>query len=277
MDTGTRSIRASLLGVGVAAFAPGGAVPATATPPADIKAYCATKWVEYQMQAFCIDQETAAQRRLAAGVADQAIWSRCYYKWDSWQMAAFCVAEEEKAKAKIQGRSPAGALSVQPPALPAPAAPTPAPRQGSTRHPCILYADLLYYDRDGKLSANGFRDSFAKIGDWARAYGDPRFTEASLELLKAGTLNQDYGERFSGPERDIAQLRPRLKRPMARMTELCAPEPAFLEAQRDRGGGAPITPQDAERQLKGVLEREGATDAKCTKKQFGTGWVTVCE
>ena len=40
----------------------------------------------------------------------------------------------------------------------------------------------------------------------------------------------------------------------------------------------PATPaEEADRHLRGVLEREGATDAKCTKKQYGSSWVTVCE
>ena len=38
-----------------------------------------------------------------------------------------------------------------------------------------------------------------------------------------------------------------------------------------------ISEADAERQLRGVLEREGQTAARCTKKQYGPGWVTICE
>jgi hypothetical protein len=135
---------------------------------------------------------------------------------------------------------------------------------------------LLYYDRDGTLSAKAFRESFARINDWARAFWDPTFTAASLELMNAGTLNQDYREYFGGADRDIAQLRPRIKKPMAHMLDLCAPDPAFQAAQRDRSG-SPIPPEEADRHLRDVLEREGATNAKCTKKQYGTSWVTVCE
>jgi len=39
----------------------------------------------------------------------------------------------------------------------------------------------------------------------------------------------------------------------------------------------PIPESEAERHLRGVLEREGETDATCSKKQYGTGWATVCE
>jgi hypothetical protein len=39
----------------------------------------------------------------------------------------------------------------------------------------------------------------------------------------------------------------------------------------------PISAAEADQQLKGVLERDGAQGSKCTKKQYGTGWATVCE
>ena len=37
------------------------------------------------------------------------------------------------------------------------------------------------------------------------------------------------------------------------------------------------SPEEADRQLRGVLEREGATGATCTKKQYGGSWVMICE
>ena len=46
---------------------------AQAAPPTDVKVYCASKWTDYSMQAFCIKQEQAAQTRLSRGVDDQAI------------------------------------------------------------------------------------------------------------------------------------------------------------------------------------------------------------
>jgi len=39
----------------------------------------------------------------------------------------------------------------------------------------------------------------------------------------------------------------------------------------------PVTEAEAERHLKGVLERSGESQARCTKKQYSGGWVTVCE
>lgn len=39
----------------------------------------------------------------------------------------------------------------------------------------------------------------------------------------------------------------------------------------------PVTEAEAERHLKDVLERSGAPAARCTKKQYSGGWVTVCD
>jgi hypothetical protein len=39
----------------------------------------------------------------------------------------------------------------------------------------------------------------------------------------------------------------------------------------------PVPQDEAERHLKGVLERSGETEARCTKKPYNGGWVTVCE
>ena len=39
----------------------------------------------------------------------------------------------------------------------------------------------------------------------------------------------------------------------------------------------PVTEAEAERHLKDVLERSGDPAARCTKKQYSGGWVTVCE
>ena len=39
----------------------------------------------------------------------------------------------------------------------------------------------------------------------------------------------------------------------------------------------PISEADADRHLRGVLERAGTPAAKCTKKQYGPGWVIICQ
>ena len=39
----------------------------------------------------------------------------------------------------------------------------------------------------------------------------------------------------------------------------------------------PIPEADAERQLRSLLERVGYPAARCTKKQYGPGWVSICQ
>jgi len=51
------------------------------------------------------------------------------------------------------------------------------------------------------------------------------------------------------------------------------PAPASEQQRQSRA----ISEADAERQLRGVLEREGYPGARCTRKQYGPGWVTICE
>ncbi len=39
----------------------------------------------------------------------------------------------------------------------------------------------------------------------------------------------------------------------------------------------PIPEADADRHLRGILERTGTLATQCRKKQYGPGWVTICE
>ena len=39
----------------------------------------------------------------------------------------------------------------------------------------------------------------------------------------------------------------------------------------------PISEADADRHLRGVLERAGTPAATCTKKQYWPGWVSICQ
>ncbi len=54
------------------------------------------------------------------------------------------------------------------------------------------------------------------------------------------------------------------------------PSPWAATAERDRPS-RPISEADADRHLRGILERAGDTTARCTKKQYGPGWVIICE
>ncbi len=53
-----------------------------------------------------------------------------------------------------------------------------------------------------------------------------------------------------------------------------APSSAAAEGQRVT---RPIPEEDADRQLRRVLERAGTPAARCTKKQYGPGWASICE
>jgi hypothetical protein len=55
---------------------------------------------------------------------------------------------------------------------------------------------------------------------------------------------------------------------------LVSPAPGPPEQDRP---ARPISEADAERHLRSLLERVGATAARCTKKQYGPGWVSICE
>jgi len=39
----------------------------------------------------------------------------------------------------------------------------------------------------------------------------------------------------------------------------------------------PVSEAEADRQLRNILERTGETSARCTKRQYGPGWVIVCD
>jgi len=54
------------------------------------------------------------------------------------------------------------------------------------------------------------------------------------------------------------------------------PNPA-LSAPPENRPTRPISEAEADRQLQNILERTGETSARCTKRQYGPGWVIVCE
>lgn len=50
-----------------------------------------------------------------------------------------------------------------------------------------------------------------------------------------------------------------------------------LTAPPDNRPSRPVSEAEADRQLRNVLERTGETSARCTKRQYGPGWVIVCD
>jgi len=60
-------------------------------------------------------------------------------------------------------------------------------------------------------------------------------------------------------------------------TTILGPQGTAASAAEPARPTRPVTEAEAERHLKGVLERSGEPAARCTKRQYGGGWVTVCE
>ena len=53
------------------------------------------------------------------------------------------------------------------------------------------------------------------------------------------------------------------------------PNPAVTAPVENRPT-RPVSEAEADRQLRSILERTGETAARCTKRQYGPGWVIVC-
>ena len=49
-----------------------------------------------------------------------------------------------------------------------------------------------------------------------------------------------------------------------------------LTAPPDNRPSRPVSEAEADRQLRNILELTGETSARCTKRQYGPGWVIVC-
>jgi hypothetical protein len=50
-----------------------------------------------------------------------------------------------------------------------------------------------------------------------------------------------------------------------------------LSAPPENRPTRPVTEAEADRQLRNILERTGGSAARCTKRQYGPGWVILCE
>jgi hypothetical protein len=126
------------------------------------------------------------------------------------------------------------------------------------RDPCWVYAVAI---KDAPMmTREEIRERLKRVYELARAEGNQKVWEASRAALTAATSGQGVREALNG----------------------------LVEACRDRGSSAfpregrstptaPISQDDAVKHLQGVLEREGVSGAKCRQKQYGSGWVTVCE
>src|SRR2546426_12827397 len=122
---------------------------------------------------------------------------------------------------------------------------------------CSLWAGILRQVNEGVVTGSEIRTQIQAVYARAHQTQNRNLRAATAALLRAAT------ERSGVVEASRT------------MTEACRDLPAFREA--GRRASTPITDDEAMRHLRGVLERAGETDAKCQRKQYGTGWVTVCE
>jgi hypothetical protein len=60
-------------------------------------------------------------------------------------------------------------------------------------------------------------------------------------------------------------------------TTILGPQPGSPLAAPVPRPTLPIPEADADRHLRGILERTGTLATQCRKKQYGPGWVTICE
>ena len=125
------------------------------------------------------------------------------------------------------------------------------------RDPCWVYAVAI---KDAPMmTREEIRERLKRVYELARADGNQKVWDASRAALTAATSGQGVREALDG----------------------------LVEACRDRGSSAfprgrstpsaPISQDDATKHLRGVLEREGASGANCRQKQYGGGWVTICD
>jgi hypothetical protein len=257
-------------------------VPArpSAAPPNDIKAYCATKWTEYSMQAHCVRQEEAAQAKLSRGVDDQGIWTRCWHKWDSWSMVEHCVRQEQGAKANLGGRS-APPPPTSPPAPPTPsAAPIPSPAPAYDRQAVETCSQFL---TGAKRIADGVAGSSYGIElEMRSVYSRAEQSSDRILQQKAGALVREAQALPSARSTTSMMAAVNDFAGYCRNTVLAGPStvifgptspPSTIDPPQPPA--KPITPQEAETMTKRATEQGGK---KCETKVYGGGAaVTVCE
>lgn len=121
--------------------------------------------------------------------------------------------------------------------------------------------------KDGVVGVGDIQWQMRSVYSAAERSSDVKLRETAAALVRTSDLtvmSKHRAEDFGDAARMFADH-------CLRMV-LAPPEPQ-LPPKPSR----PIPQGEAEQQVKGVLERSDATDAKCEKKQYGTGWATICE
>ena len=109
------------------------------------------------------------------------------------------------------------------------------------------------------MTRDEIRERLKRVYDLARTSGKPTVWDASRAAVTAATSGQNIRAALDG------------------LAEACRDSGSHVFREWRATPSTPVPPAEADRHLRGVLDREGVTDAKCTKKQYGGSWVTACE
>ena len=139
----------------------------------------------------------------------------------------------------------------------------PAAAQSLSSKPCSSFLDVLREaGRENFLTRDEIRPRLTVIYQEAE-HAEPDVRRAAAGMLRAATAGG------AGASEAIQA--------MASACEKAHPtSPVWRQLRAGTATGI-VTRQQADRHLRDVLEREGETGAKCTQRQFGTGWVAVCD
>jgi hypothetical protein len=111
-------------------------------------------------------------------------------------------------------------------------------------------------------STRGLANSMRELGDATRAAGEAARTAApDLERIETVAPSSPAP---SPPS--VIYLGPQTPPPASESPDTSPARPSI-----------PIPQAEADRQARDAMERAGDREAKCVKRQYGSGWVTVCE
>jgi hypothetical protein len=230
-------MRAALAGLAGAATVVGLVALVSAAPPEDVAAYCRATYPQVQLQLRCLNVEHAAASRVSQAAA--AVDRETFGRCLSASLS-WSVTESCLAQAARGGPLP----------TPVAALPPAAERSGSPLE-----------------QAASPPAATAPVAPGAA----PPVLPGVIPPVLPGVIPPVA----AGLSPATAALAPLPLDPAAALAPVPAAAPAaFVEPERPP---RPITEADAERHLRSVLERAGTPRARCTKKQYGPGWASVCE
>jgi hypothetical protein len=230
-------MRTAVAGLVGAAVVVGVAALVVAAPPEDVAAYCRVTYPQVQLQLRCLNVEHAAATRVSQSAS--AV-DRETFGGCLNASPSWSATESCLAQAARSGLLPAPVAAVPPAA-----------------------------ERSGGPLQQAARPPAATEG------GVPGAPPPVLPGVIPPVLPGVIPPAAAGLSPATAALGPLPLDPAAALAPLPAAAPAAL-AEPERPP-RPISEADAERHLRSVLERAGTPRARCTKKQYGPGWASICE